>query len=87
MLSYRLLWLAKATDSFSGTGVRDVSGRAGSFAGQQIDARVRAWIVPKRLRFEVDGIWLAKGRFLTGAPNAPATGDGTYLSLNLTASL
>jgi len=87
MLSYRLLWLAEATDGFSGTGVRDASGRAGSFAGQQLDARVRAWIVPQRLRFEVDGVWLAKGRFLTGAPNALPTGDSKYLSLNLTASL
>jgi hypothetical protein len=86
MLSYRLLWLAEATDSFAGTGVRDVSGKSGSFAGQQIDARARAWIVPQRLRFEVDGVWLAKGRFLRDAPNAPQTGDTKYLSLNLTAS-
>lgn len=87
MLDYRLLWLAQASDSFSGTGVVDASGRAGNFAGQQIDARVRHWIVPQRLRFEVDAVWLAKGRFQTAAPNAPATGDSRYLSLNLTASL
>ncbi|HEX7873764.1 MAG TPA: alginate export family protein [Sphingobium sp.] len=87
MLSYRLLWLAEATDSFSGTGVRDASGGSGNFAGHQIDARVRTWIVPRKLRFEVDGVWLAKGRFLTDAPNAPLTGDSKYLSLNLTASL
>jgi hypothetical protein len=87
MFSYRLLWLAQATDSFSGTGVRDASGRAGRFAGQQFDARVRAWIVPQRLRFEVDGVWLAKGRFLKDAPNAPSTSDSRYLSLNVTASI
>ncbi len=87
MISYRLLWLADRTDSFAGTGVRDASGRAGSFAGQQLDARVRAWIVPARLRFEVDGVWLAKGRFLTDAPNAPPSGDSKYLSLNLTVIL
>jgi len=86
MLSYRLLWLAEATDAFAGTGVRDASGGSGRFAGQQVDARVRTWIVPQRLRFEVDGVWLAKGRFLREAPNAPHTGDTTYLSLNLTAS-
>jgi hypothetical protein len=85
MLSYRLLWLAEATDSFAGTGVRDASGGSGRFAGQQLDARVRAWLVPERLRFEVDGVWLAKGRFLRDAPNAPATSDTHYLSLNLTA--
>ena len=87
MLSYRLLWLAQPTDSFAGTGVRDPSGRSGRFAGQQLDARVRTWIVPDRLRFEVDGVWLAKGRFLRDAPNAPATGDTKYLSLNLTAAI
>lgn len=86
-LDYRLLWLAQATDSFSGTGVADASGRAGRFAGQQIDARIRHWIAPQRLRFEVDAVWLAKGHFLTAAPNAPTTGDSHYLSLNLTASL
>ena len=86
MFSYRLLWLAEATDSFAGTGVRDPSGGSGSFAGQQFDARVRTWIVPQRLRFEVDGVWLAEGRFLREAPNAPRNGDTKYLSLNLTAS-
>lgn len=87
MLDYRLLWLAQRTDSFSGTGVVDASGQTGRFAGQQIDARFRHWIVPQRLRFELDAVWLAKGHFLTAAPNAPATGDSRYLSLNLTASL
>lgn len=87
MLSYRLLWLESATDSFAGTGVRDASGRAGRFAGQQIDARLRYWLVPQRLRFELDGVWLAKGRFLQDAPNAPQTGDTKYLSVNLSASL
>ncbi|GAA0335562.1 hypothetical protein GCM10009087_52500 [Sphingomonas oligophenolica] len=86
MVNYRLLWLAAARDSFAGTGVRDASGGSGSFAGRQLDARVRTWIVPQRLRFEVDGEWLAKGRFLRDAPNAPRDGDTTYLSFNLTAS-
>jgi hypothetical protein len=44
-------------------------------------------IAAQRLRFEVDAVWLAKGYFLTAAPNAPMTADGHYLSLNLTASL
>ncbi|MBC9032839.1 alginate export family protein [Sphingomonas sp. JC676] len=85
-VGYRLMWLADRTDTFSTTGVRDATGRAGSFAGHQVDARVRTWIVPDRLRVEVDGVWLAKGRFLRAAPNAPTNGDTKYLSLNLTAS-
>jgi hypothetical protein len=37
------------------------------------------------LRFELNLIYLAKGRFLTVAPNAPATGNTRYASFNLTA--
>jgi hypothetical protein len=84
---YRALWLDARTDAFSTTGVRDATGNAGRFAGHQIEARMRWWVVPKRLRFEVDALWLAKGRFLNLAPNAPRNGDTRYGSLNLTASL
>jgi len=41
-------------------------------------------VIPRSLRFEVDAVILAKGRFLTDAPNAPRTGDTHYLSVNLT---
>jgi hypothetical protein len=84
MASYRALWLASRTDSFSTTGVRDVAGRSGDFAGHQLDARLRYWVIPRSLRFEVDAVILAKGRFLKDAPNAPQTGDTHYLSVNLT---
>ena len=77
MMSYRPMWLADRTDAFSTTGVRDATGRSGNFAGHQIDAR---------LRYEIDGVWLAKGRFLRDAPNAPPPRDTTYVSVNLTAS-
>lgn len=83
---YRAMWLASATDSFSSTGVRDASGRSGDFAGHQVEARVRYWIVPQRLRFEFDGVLLAKGRFLREAPNAPPGSWTRYGSFNLTAS-
>ena len=86
-VGYRALWLASRNDAFAATGVRDASGNSGSFAGHQIDARMRVWIVPARLRFEIDGVLLAKGRFLRTAPNAPAGDTTRYLSLNLTASL
>ncbi|MDI1296898.1 MAG: alginate export family protein [bacterium] len=84
--AYRAMWLAADEDSFSGTGVRDASGRSGDFAGHQIEARVRYWLVPRRLRFEWDGLLLAKGRFLRDAPNATAGRWTTYGSFNLTAS-
>lgn len=85
MLVWRGLWLADRHDAFSATGVRDVTGRSGNFAGHQIDARLRYWLVPGRLRFEADGVLLAKGGFLRHAPNAMPGATTRYGSLNLSA--
>lgn len=82
----RAMWLAQSQDGFSTTGVRDATGRSGSFAGHQFEARLRYWLIPTRLRAEWNGILLAKGRFLRDAPNAPAGGDTRYTSFNLTAT-
>jgi hypothetical protein len=84
--TYRLMWLAEKTDSFSSTGVRDPAGASGSFAGHQFDARIRYWLVPNLLRAEINAVWLAKGRFLETAPNAPTTGDSHYLATALSAT-
>ncbi|HEY0624266.1 alginate export family protein [Sphingomonas sp.] len=85
-LAARPLWLAASRDSFSTSGVRDASGRAGSYAGLQWDARVRHWLRKDRLRFEGNMVVLRKGRFFRQAPNRNPGGDTLYLSLNLTAS-
>lgn len=85
--TYRPLWLASRYDSFSTTGVRDVSGNSGRFAGHQVETRVRYWLIPKRLRLEWKGLLLAKGRFLHDAPNAPPVGNTIYNSFNATISL
>ena len=45
--AYRPMWLAERTDSFSTTGVRDAAGASGSFAGHQLEARLRYWLVPE----------------------------------------
>ncbi|OYW45490.1 MAG: hypothetical protein B7Z33_06510 [Sphingomonadales bacterium 12-68-11] len=84
--AYRALWLADRRDAFSTTGVRDVAGASGSFAGHQLEARVRYWLVPGFLRGEANAVWLAKGRFLETAPNAPPTGDTRYLAIATTAT-
>lgn len=84
--SYRPLWLASRFDSFSTTGVRDATGNSGRFAGHQLEARLRYWMIPKRLRLEWNGLFLAKGRFLRSAPNASAGGDTFYNSFNATIS-
>lgn len=83
---YRVMWLAEPTDSFSTTGVRDVNGTSGTFAGHQLEARVRYWLVPSFLRAEVNALWLGKGRFLKTAPNAPVTGDTHYLATSIMAT-
>lgn len=85
MATLHPMWLAARGDSFSSTGVRDASGRAGRFAGTQFDARVRHLVAPW-LRVELDGVLLAKGRFLRDAPNAPAGRWTRYVSLNATAT-
>jgi hypothetical protein len=84
--AYRALWLASRYDSFATTGVRDVTGSSGRSAGHQVEARLRHWLVPKRLRLEWSGVFLAKGRFLKTAPNAPAAGNTLYNALNATIS-
>jgi hypothetical protein len=84
--TYRAMWLASDTDSFSTSGVRDASGSSGRFAGHQVEGRVRYWILPERLRFEFDGLVVARGRFLRDAPNATPGRWTSYGSVNLTTS-
>lgn len=83
--AYRAMWLADRTDAFSTSNVRDVTGRSGRFAGHQLEARVRYWLVPGFLRGEVNALWLARGRFLKDAPNGPNE-DARYLATGVTAT-
>lgn len=85
MATLRPIWLAAREDSFSTSGVRDASGRSGTFAGTQFDGRVRH-ALSDSLRLELDAVMLAKGRFLRDAPNAPPGRWTRYISLNATAS-
>ncbi len=81
---YRWARLASARDTFAGSGVRDATGQSGRDAGQQFDFRVRTWIVPSVVRFEVGATWLGKGRFLREAPNAPREGNTAYYYTDVT---
>lgn len=84
-VTWRDAWLDATKDSFAKTSVRDPAGSSGRHAGNQIEARVRYWILPKQVQLDVGGAWLAKGWFLRHAPNAPAQGNtlATYLDLNI----
>ena len=84
-VGYRAMWLADSRDSFSTSGVIDATGASGSFAGHQLEGRVRWWIVPQVVRAELNAAWIAKGSFLDAAPNAPRTGNTAYISLAMTA--
>jgi hypothetical protein len=86
-VGYRLAWLDSATDTFAFTGVRDASGASGTFAGQQIEARARYWLIPKTLRFETGGAVLLRGGFLRAAPNATGYGDTLYGYADLTLTI
>jgi len=83
-VSYRGLWLESATDSFAATGIRDRTGQSGTYAGQQIEGRVRHWLVPGSILVDVGVAYLLKGDVLRNAPNAPRTGDTVYGSLTTT---
>ncbi len=77
-VAVRPLWLNSATDSFASTGLRDVSGASGLYAGTQFDARVRYWLTPNRVRVAAGAAVLGKGRFLGDAPRASDNGDTHY---------
>jgi len=77
-ISYRAGFLSRAQDSFADTGVQDETGSAGKFAGHQLEVGVTHDLIPDRVRLAAGAVYLAKGRFLTLAPNAPATGDTLY---------
>jgi len=78
-VGYRAVWLASDQDALTTGGVRDAAGASGSFVGHQVEARVQYDILPGNVRLEAGGAYLAHGRFLKAAPNAPREGDTTYL--------
>jgi hypothetical protein len=81
----RAMWAEKEGDGFSATGVRGSSG-SGRFAGFQLEARLRYWLVSDRLRAQANAALLIKRGLLADAPNAPRTGDAIYTAASLTAT-
>jgi hypothetical protein len=86
LATWKWLWAADRHDAFSTTGIRDAGGNSGSFAGQQLDGRLRYWLVPQRLRAELNAVWLMRGQLLQRAPNASPHGDTHYATAALTLS-
>ena len=77
-LSHRWIWLESPFDAFTAAGVRDSSGRSGSYVGQQLEGRIRWDIVPGNCRLDTGVTTLFKGSFLENAPNANPNGDPLY---------
>ncbi|MBL8918661.1 MAG: alginate export family protein [Myxococcaceae bacterium] len=63
-VAWRVMWLASARDAWTVTGLRDPTGRAGAFLGQQGDARLRWHVFPRNLSVEVGGALLVPGTFV-----------------------
>jgi hypothetical protein len=81
---YRGLWLDQSRDAFGSTGLRDATGRSGTFAGHQIEGRARYWLVPGNVRLEVGAATLIRGDYLTSVPGRTNEGDTLYGYTDLT---
>jgi len=77
-LAHRWIWLESPFDAFTAAGVRDASGRSGSYVGQQLEGRIRWDIIPGNCRLDTGVPTLFKGSFLENAPNANPNGDTLY---------
>ncbi|SMQ62709.1 Alginate export [Altererythrobacter xiamenensis] len=82
-VSARAAWLDEKTDSFAKTGIRDATGQSGRYAGEQVEARIRYWLMPDFMQIDIGGALLAKGRFLRSAPNVTDIGDTRYFYADL----
>ncbi|MFT4588150.1 MAG: hypothetical protein ACI8QF_002250 [Limisphaerales bacterium] len=78
MAAHRLYWLASDTDAWTTSGLRDATGAAGHFVGNQIEARARWDVFPKNLRLEAGVARLFAGEFIRNAPNNTGQRDATY---------
>jgi hypothetical protein len=85
-VAYKAAHLASARDVWGAAGVRDASGRSGTFIGHTFDWRSRYWLVPDRARLEIGGALLLQGDFAKSAPNAARNGDTVYGYAQVTTS-
>jgi len=83
LADYRGVWLASRYDRFYN--VVDRTGRSGRFGGQQVEGRLRYWVIPEHLRLESNFAVLFKGAFLKTAPEAIAREETTvrFIETNL----
>lgn len=78
MAHWKANWLVSARDQFARTGVRDVTGGSGKFAGHFFEMRSRTWLMKDVLRLEFGAAKFFNGSFFDIAPNATGNGNPTY---------
>jgi hypothetical protein len=81
MLSHRAYWLADKRGPFSGSGLQDPTGRAGSFLGHMLDVSVGwdpQWSFLKRVSFDIGFSHIFKGDYFDKVPNSPGSKDTNY---------
>ncbi|MBM4358069.1 MAG: alginate export family protein [Deltaproteobacteria bacterium] len=84
-VSHRAIWLASETDAWTTAGLRDATGKSGSFVGQQLEGRVRWHVFPRNLALEIGGAALFRGRFAeTVAGHKDASSLYGYAQLTVT---
>lgn len=81
--TYRPVWLVEARDAFGNTGVQDVTGRSGRFAGHAFEARFRRLLTTKLIWDSGAALMIPRG-FLEAAPNATREGATVYGYTDLT---
>ena len=75
-------WLASDTDRWNVAGVRDETGRSGSFVGQEVNARVR-YRLSDRIDANLGYAWFRPGEF---ARSLRHTGDSHFFYIELSVS-
>jgi len=80
--AYRWAWLAQSRDYWIGTGLRDTTGRSGSYIGSQVELRLR-YDPRDYFRAELGYARFFKGSYPKRVSGSPATGDSNYFYIQL----
>ena len=78
MFAHRFYWLAADRDAWTTSGVRDPTGKSGSYLGAQPEIRLQWDILPGNAQLEAGAAYLFSGEFEDGAPNSNGEGDTSY---------
>jgi hypothetical protein len=84
-LAYRAIWLARARDAWTTSGIRDLDGQSGKFLGHQIEGRVRWQVLNDHTTLEAGFARLWCGEFTNRAPNGfPNSTNPAYIYSQVT---